>query len=84
MTLFRRTLVNQGGIAGSPKSCHRENNEDGSYRTRTKSSQRPILLVLVFGNFRELVVSVAHDEGHESHSSSRSIRARRGRPALKP
>jgi hypothetical protein len=77
-------MVNQGGMADSSKSCHRENNEDGSYTTRTQSSQRQILLVLVFGNFCELVLSIAHDEGHESLSSSRSIRGRRERPALKP
>ena len=84
MTLFRRTLVNQGGIAGSSKSCHRESNEDGSYRTRTQRSQRQILLVLVFGNFCDLVVSVAQDEGRESLCSSCSNRSRRDRPALKP
>jgi hypothetical protein len=31
-----------------------------------------------------IVVSVAHDEGHEALTSSRSIGARRDRPALKP
>jgi hypothetical protein len=35
---------------------------------------RQISLVPVFGNFCELVVSVAHDESDESLSSSRWIR----------